>query len=138
MNEPTDTRPDRAFLGRGWQFPPDPDNNGHIELAAGREDVEQAIRIILGTAKGERVMRPEFGCGIHEYVFTEVNTTMLKLIEDSVQEALVRWEPRIDVQNVEATVDDAKAGQLLVRINYLLRSSNTEFNMVYPFYLGES
>lgn len=139
MNEPADarTRTDRAFLGQGWRFPLDTDEHGRIELAAGREDVEQAIRIVLGTAKGERVMRPEFGCGIHEYVFSEVNTTTLNLIEDSVTEALVRWEPRIEVRNVETTVDDAEAGRLLVRIDYLLRRTNTEFNVVYPFYLRE-
>lgn len=138
MNDPADTRTGRAFLGRGWRFPPATDKHGRIELAEGQEDVEEAIRIILGTAKGERVMRPEFGCGIHEYVFTEVNTTTLNLIEDSVLEALVRWEPRIDVRTVEVTVDDVEAGRLLVRINYLLRSTNAEFNMVYPFYLRES
>lgn len=128
---------EREFLGRGWQFPVGTDSAGTVALSEGEADIEESIRIVLGTAKGERVMRPEFGCGIHDYVFATVNATTLNLVETSVREALVRWEPRIDVQRVEASREGINAGKLLVSIDYRVRSSNNEYNLVYPFYLDE-
>lgn len=125
------------FLGTGWAFPVDTDWQGAIELAADEADIDQSIRIILGTAPGERVMRPDFGCGIHSYAFTSVNTTTVTLIEDTVERALVRWEPRIDVDRVEVSVEDLSAGRLLIDIAYTVRRTNNEFNLVYPFYLEE-
>jgi hypothetical protein len=127
----------RDFLGTGWSFPVEPDATGDVELSSGEADVAESIWIVLGTAKGERVMRPDFGCGIHDYVFATVNTTTLNLIETSVREALIRWEPRIEVQNVEIRTDEIRAGKLLVDIDYRIRNSNTEANLVYPFYLEE-
>jgi hypothetical protein len=127
----------RDFLGTGWSFPVEPDATGDVELSSGEADVAESIWIVLGTAKGERTMRPDFGCGIHEYVFATVNTTTLNLIETSVREALIRWEPRIEVQNVEIRTDEIRTGKLLVDIDYRIRSSNTEANLVYPFYLEE-
>jgi hypothetical protein len=127
----------RDFLGTGWSFPVEPDATGDVELSSGEADVAESIWIVLGTAKGERTMRTDFGCGIHEYVFATVNTTTLNLIETSVREALIRWEPRIEVQNVEIRTDEIRTGKLLVDIDYRIRSSNTEANLVYPFYLEE-
>lgn len=123
------------FLGRGWQFPVNTDNRGNIELSAGVTDIEESIRLILETAKGERVMRPEFGCGIHDYVFTTIDRSTLTLIETSVRDALREWEPRIDVQSVEVSTDELDSGKLLIRIDYRVRDTNNEFNLVYPFYL---
>jgi hypothetical protein len=128
---------ERRFLGSGWAFPVDTDYQGAVELASAEADIEQAIRIILGTAPGERVMRPEFGCDIHSYAFTTVNTTTVTLIEDAVEQALVRWEPRIDVDLVEVQVDDLAEGRLLIDVQYTVRRTNNEFNLVYPFYLEE-
>lgn len=128
----------REFLGTGWRFPVGTDESGGIERSAGERDVAEAIRVILGTAKGERVMRPEFGCGIHDHVFAAITATTLALVETDVEEALVEWEPRIDVLRVEATPDDRKRGRLTVGIDYRIRASNAEFNLVYPFYLEES
>lgn len=128
---------ERAFTGTGWAFPVRTDRRGDVELSTGVDDVEESIQIILGTAKGERVMRPEFGCGIHEYVFTSVNATTLTLVETAVEDALIRWEPRIEVTNVDASRDRSEQGALSISIDYRVRSSNTEHNLVYPFYLTE-
>lgn len=128
---------EREFLGRGWSFPVGTDSTGSVALSEGEADIRESIRIILGTAKGERVMRPEFGCGIHDYVFSTVNATTLNLMETSVREALIRWEPRIDVQSVETSREGISVGKLLISIDYRVRSSNNEYNLVYPFYLNE-
>lgn len=101
------------------------------------QDIRESIRIILSTSKGERIMRPDFGCGIHDYVFAAMNTTTIGLIESSVREALVRWEPRIDLLNVQVSTDEAEHGRLLVGIDYRVCATNNEFNVVYPFYLTE-
>lgn len=135
MTPPGPSRMPKDFLGRGWRFPVDTDNKGDIELSGEERDVEESIRIILGTAKGERVMRPEFGCDIHDYVFASVNATTLALIETSVREALLRWEPRIAVQSVEVSSDRTERGRLEIEIDYRIESSDSERNLVYPFYV---
>lgn len=127
----------REFLGTGWQFPVRTNRRGDVELSSGIDDIEESIRIVLGTAKGERVMRPEFGCGIHDYVFTTVNATALTLVETAVEDALVQWEPRIEVLDVDASREGTERGKLAISIDYRVRSSNTEHNLVYPFYLTE-
>lgn len=129
---------DRGFLGTGVGFPVGTDASGRVETATGTADVEQAIRIVLGTAKGERVMRPDFGCAIHDYAFAVVDRTTLTRVETSVREALARWEPRIAVEDVTASTVDLAEGRLLVEIEYRVRATNAPGNLVYPFYLGES
>lgn len=128
---------EREFLGTGWRFPVRTDGRDDVERSAGIDDIEEAIRIVLGTAKGERVMRPEFGCGIHDYAFTDVNATTMTLVETAVEEALVRWEPRIEVLDVDAARDAIDHGRLAISVDYRIRTSNTEHNLVYPFYLTE-
>ena len=125
----------KKFLGQGWSFPVETDASGSIRTTEGESDVEQSIRIILATAPGERVMRPEFGCGIHEHVFATVDTTTLNLIETDVRQALVRWEPRIEVLAVESELTDRTSGKLEIKIDYRVRRTDGEFNLVYPFYL---
>ena len=125
------------FLGTGWEFPVGTDSRGDIAVSSADEDIQEAIRIILGTAKGERVMRPAFGCDIHDHVFSAATPSTLNLIESSVQEALVRWEPRIDVEAVEARTDDAEPNKVLIEIDYHVRTTNSLSNMVYPFYITE-
>ncbi len=129
----------KDFLGRGWRFSVRVDSEGKIALSEYEEDIKEAIRIILETSKGERVMRPDFGCGIHEFVFTSMNTVNLLRIENIVREALTIWEPRIDLIDVKATADPEHqdTGRLLISIDYKVRSSNARFNLVYPFYLKE-
>jgi uncharacterized protein len=102
------------------------------------DDIRESIRIILSTSKGERVMRPDFGCGIHDFVFASINTTTIGLVESSVREALTRWEPRIELLKVLVSTEESNVGRLLVGIDYRVRGTNSEFNLVYPFYLTES
>ena len=126
----------RTFLGTGWSFPVRTNSRGAIERATDETDIEESIRIILGTAKGERVMRPEFGCDVHDYAFAVVDTTTRTLISSSVREALTRWEPRISVERVDTSTAELDAGRLLVDIDYRVRTSNTRRNLVYPFSVG--
>ena len=125
------------FLGTGWRFPVRLNNNGSLLYSSGEELVQQSIRLILETAPGERVMRPEFGCGIHELVF-EANTATLHMrIQHRIKEALTQWERRIDVLGVHIESSPEEPTLLLIRIDYRLRSNNAFFNLVYPFFLTE-
>lgn len=126
------------FLGVGWAFPIATDAEDHIQLAQLEESVRQSIFLIIGTAKGERLMHPTFGCGIHELVFAPNDTTTAALISYEVREALVDWEPRIQVLEVQVTQDRTEAQKLLVYLQYRVRSTNNVFNLVYPFYLERS
>jgi uncharacterized protein len=128
----------REFLGTGWAFPVGIGaETGLINRVSYEEDIKQSIRIILSTAKGERVMRPDFGCGIHDLVFEVVNTTTLAEIEDRVRDALATFEPRIDVQRVSADSTAGIDGKLEISIDYTIRGTNNQLNMVYPFYVQE-
>jgi phage baseplate assembly protein W len=122
------------FLGRGWAFPIGPDHRGGIGMVAGEADIEQAIRIILETAPGERVMRPEFGCGLHDLVFAPNSPATAGLVAYHVQEALGRWEPRIEVEEIQVAPDPRRPTVLLIEIRYRIRSTNDVRNLVYPFY----
>jgi uncharacterized protein len=127
----------KDFLGRGWRFPVKGDSEGRIAMSPYEQDIKEAIWIILSTSKGERVMRPEFGCGIHDFVFAVVNTTVLNLAESSIREALIMWEPRIQLERVKASAEQISRGKLLIHIDYTVRTTNNRFNLVYPFYLTE-
>jgi uncharacterized protein len=133
----TQPDPQRAFLGVGWAFPPQMEADGTIAEAVYEEDIHQAIRIILGTNPGERVMRPDFGAGLNAFVFEPVNTTTMALVQTRVQEALITWEPRIDVEQVKVTTDSNERYKLLIDITYRVRATNVVANLVYPFYLQE-
>ena len=128
--------PNRAFLGIGWAFPLGLDAAGAVATAAYEEDVHQSIRIILGTRRGERGMRPDFGAGLEDFVFEAMSVTLLETVKKRVEEALIDWEPRIDVKNVGVTADPAR-GRMLISIDYRVRATNTSYNLVYPFYLQE-
>jgi phage baseplate assembly protein W len=124
------------FLGTGWAFPVAITAAGDVALASDEEDIRQAIRIILGTTPGERVMRPDFGSGLHALVFEPINTTTKALAKHQVEQALIRWEPRIDSIEVSVT-DEARLGRLMIDIRYRVRATNVFYNLVYPFYLME-
>jgi phage baseplate assembly protein W len=132
MADPTD----RAFLGRGWAFPPRL-SGGDVALVSAEEDIRQAIRIILETAPGERRMRPEFGVGLRQLVFAPLSAATVSLVRHRVQQALQRWEPRIDVKLVDVRPDPERRGVLLIDIRYRVRETNTFSNLVYPFFLAE-
>jgi phage baseplate assembly protein W len=128
----------RGFLGRGWSFPVRlHEKEGTIRFSEYEQDIREAIWIILSTSKGERVMRPDFGCGIHDLVFEVVDTTTLAAIEDNVRAALSEFEPRIDVLAVKAISDGGLDGFLRISIDYMVRGTNNLLNMVYPFYIQE-
>jgi Bacteriophage baseplate protein W len=128
----------KSYLGRGWSFPVRLDEKkGTIRFSEYEQDVREAIWIILSTSKGERVMRPDFGCGIHELVFEVINTTTLTEIETTVRDALATFEPRIDVTQVSALSEGAVDGQLGISIDYVIRGTNNQLNLVYPFYIKE-
>jgi uncharacterized protein len=129
---------DKAFLGHGWAFPfLIEQDRGHIALVAYEEDIKQSIRIILSTAKGERVMRPDFGCGIHELVFGAINTALISQIERDVMEALRQYEARIEVDQVSVDQRFISEGRLEISIDYRVRTTNQSGNYVYPFYFKE-
>lgn len=127
----------REFLGEGWRYPIRTDHRGDIETSGGEIGIEESIKLIVGTAKGERIMRPEFGCDIHDYVFSAITPKTLNLIESSVRTALIEWEPRIDVEGVDAYRDGTEANRILIDIEYRVRSTNSVQNLVYPFYIQE-
>ena len=128
---------EKNFLGVGWKYPVYITVEGKIAKSEYEQDIKEAIWIILGTAKGERVMRPDFGCGIHDLVFTLINTATITLVENSVREALTIWEPRIELIKVEASSEKSEEGKMLVSIDYRVRTTNNRFNLVYPFYIKE-
>lgn len=133
-----DTLRQRDFLGIGWSFPVALDPvSGDIALSVYERDVKEAIRIILHTAPGERVMRPDFGCGIHDLVFEEMSTTTIHAIEATIRTALVTYEPRIELLGVGVDPFGALNGVLLVTIDYRVRRTNQTDNLVYPFYFRE-
>ena len=123
------------FEGRGWRFPISLDDAGAIAEAREEDKVRQSIEIILRTAPGERVMRPDFGCGIHDLVFDTVSGAMIGRVATVVANALATFEPRIDVLNINPQQDTEDPTRLLIEINYRLRSSNSRFNLVFPFYV---
>ena len=127
----------RNILGTGWKFPIRINGRGGFSLSRAEQDLSEAIWIILATAKGDRSMRPEFGCGIHDDVFAPNNASSRGAIADQVQQALMQWEPRIDLLDVRVTADPSQPTLLLIDVDYRIRSNNAVHNLVYPFFLQE-
>ncbi|MGY4828747.1 GPW/gp25 family protein [Sphaerotilaceae bacterium SBD11-9] len=135
MDTPNATDP-KAFLGRGWAFPVGVDAAGEIAQAEFEQDIREAIRIILDTEPGERVMRPDFGAGLRGVLFEPINTATMALVRHRVERALVLWEPRIDQVGVAVRADPPR-GVLHIEVRYRVRATNTFYNVVYPFYVQE-
>lgn len=131
---------DGNFLGAGWGFPLKINNKGNMKMSYFEQSIAESVRLIIGTSKGERLMRPDYGCEINELVFAPNNANTHSLIAFYIEEALVKWEPRIILEKVEATPSEENEAQIDIYIEYKVRDINTYFNMVYPFYLerGES
>ncbi|HMQ52053.1 MAG TPA: GPW/gp25 family protein [Anaerolineae bacterium] len=129
-----DTR-NKAFLGQGWNFPLQLNARGGIALVSGEPDIEQSIQIILGTAPGERRMRPEFGCRINELVFAPNNAETEGLLIHYITEALERWEPRIEVQDILVSTAPDSEATLLAEIQYQIKDTHDPRSIVYPLYL---
>jgi phage baseplate assembly protein W len=127
----------REFLGVGWKYPVRINSKGGLSYSKHEQDIEEAIWIILGTAKGERVMLPEFGCGIHNLTFSPINPTTIGKVKSYITEALNKWEPRIEVQTVRVEQDSEEHNKLLIRIDYKVLQTNSFANVVYPFFMNE-
>jgi uncharacterized protein len=125
------------FLGKGWKFPIRVNGRGGLSYVAGEQSIAEAIWIILSTPPNSRIMEPEFGCGIHNYVFAANNANTMATVAQEVQRALLRWEPRIDVLNVHAEAHVETPNLLLVQVDYRIRANNAFHNIVYPFYINE-
>jgi len=123
------------FIGAGWAFPLSTDATGGMALVTREREIAEAIRLILGTARGERPMRPEFGCRIHDHVFGPANAATAGQIAYDVREALERWEPRIEVQDIGVGYDEISTGVLYVDVVYVILGTNDPRNLVFPFYV---
>ncbi|AOS64293.1 GPW/gp25 family protein [Actinoalloteichus hymeniacidonis] len=123
------------FIGRGWGFPLRTGPTGGIGMVEREQEIEEAIRLILGTAPGERPMRPEFGCGIHDQVFAPADGATAGRIAYDVRAALDRWEPRIEVADVVVAFDAIEEGTLYIDVRYRIRATNDRRNLVFPFYV---
>lgn len=123
------------LVGRGFAWPLQVDHTGAIRLIEGAEDLDHSIRVILLTAPGERLMRPQFGCRIWDLLFEPVNANLVGLISHAVREALAQWEPRIEVEDVTPVQDESDAALVLISITYRIRATNDRRNLVYPFYV---
>jgi phage baseplate assembly protein W len=123
------------FIGHGWRYPIGTDSSGSIALTSDDQDLEQAIRLILTTAPGERPMRPKFGCGIHNYIFAPADATTAGRLAVEVETALAFWEPRIEVKNVEVTVDTFARNTLYINVSFEKKGSYDPRNLVFPFYV---
>jgi phage baseplate assembly protein W len=125
----------RNLLGKGWAFPLSTDIQGSVKFSQYEKSIEESIRIILNTTPGERLMRPDFGCLINEMIFSPNTPQSITLAEHYVREAIIRWEPRVILKEVRGEPDPDNPVMVNIHIHYEIRSVNTFFNMVYPFYL---
>ena len=122
------------FVGRGWAFPLRTESNGSIALVSDNREIEEAIRLVLATSPGERPMRPEFGCRIHDYVFAPLGASTAGALEYEVRESLERWEPRITVEDVRILFDSNDGSTVYIDIDYVVGDINDPRNLVFPFY----
>ena len=123
------------IIGSGLAFPLQVDARGQIALASGEEDIDQALALIISTAPGERPMRPEFGCEVHDFIFDNIDAATIGKMDSAIRRALDRWEPRVEVKSVDFDLSEAYEGRLLITIGYAVRATNHLRNLVYPFYV---
>lgn len=129
---------DPPFLGRGWAFPPTFTQGGSdVETVAGADDVAQSLRILFSTEPGERAMRPSFGSSLSRYMFAEIDQTMLTGMRGAIYDAILAFEPRIEIDALEVVESGETPGLLTISLLYTLRGTNSRYNLVYPFYIRE-
>lgn len=128
---------DISFLGTGWSFPPEFSIRAGVRMVSAEEDIRQSLHIVLGTAPGERVMRPSFGAGIKQHVFDNIDETTVTILKDAIERAILFFEPRVVVDVIHADAALALEGRLDFRIEYTIISTNTRHNIVYPYYCLE-
>lgn len=129
---------ENAFLGRGWGFPPTFDKaSKSVGMLEEEKDIESSLEILLSTRLGERIMQPNYGCNLDEMVFEAMNLTMLTYLKDLVENAILYYEPRIDLEGIEIDTSQELEGLLLIIIDFTVRTTNSRFNYVFPFYKNE-
>ncbi|MFT3823199.1 MAG: GPW/gp25 family protein [Chitinophagaceae bacterium] len=129
----------KSFLGTGWSFPPTFSKNPcRLEMVSDEEDIAESLKILLSTRHGERVMQPEYGCNLDVLLFEPVNTSLLTFVKDLIEKAILYHEPRIDLRNINISTEQMTEGLLLIELEYVIRQTNSRYNLVYPFYLKES
>ena len=130
---------DPAFLGNGWAFPPTFSAGGaDVEMVAGSEDIRQALQILLATHAAERPFQDSFGCDLRQFLYEEIDQSLISSITGLISDAILLHEPRVDLNNVDVEASDAEQGLVLIRVGYTIRGTNSRFNLVYPLYLNES
>lgn len=127
-----------SFLGSGWGFPPEFNKHSKtVRMAAGEEDIDESLRILMATAPKERVMQPAYGCGLKSLLFETINESTITVIKDTIRRAVLFFEPRIDLENIEVDDTQAYEGVLYIELIYRVRTTNSRSNLVYPFYFLE-
>lgn len=123
------------FLGQGIRFPLGVDETGSLAMTGGPDDIDHSLRMVLSTAKGERLMRPEFGCAIWDQLFEPINANTLGLMAQAVRDAVSQWEPRAELEDVEVVADDDDASLVNIHVLYRVKTTNDRRNLVHPFYV---
>ncbi len=134
------TENDKKFLGLGWSFPPEFHKHSdavQMKMVAEEEDIRESLGILLSTRPGERIMQPAYGCRIHAMVFETVNESTITEIRDIVERAVLFFEPRITLENIDVNTEEVYEGKITLQLNYSIRTTNTRSNVVYPFYFIE-
>ncbi len=131
-----------SFLGTGWAFPPEFDlEAGTVEMVSDYKDIEESLNILLSTSLGERVMQPDYGCNLTDYIFESLNSTLIGIIKHNVENAILYYEPRIVAENVDVTAADSFdliEGKFTITVEYTIPQTNSRFNYVYDYYLNEA
>lgn len=129
---------DKSFLGRGWAFPPEFDGgSGVARMVAGESDIAESLRILMATSPGERVMQPGYGCGLKALVFENISESAVTVVKDTIRRAILFFEPRITLEDIESDASRADEGVLILKLVYTIRATNSRSNLVYPFYFLE-
>jgi uncharacterized protein len=129
----------QSFLGTGWAFPPTFTKQPcRVQMVSDEEDIEQSLKILLSTRHGERVMQPEYGCNLDVLLFEPINTSLITFVKDLIEKAILYHEPRITLQKIDIRTEQVLEGLLLIELEYVIRTTNSRYNMVYPFYLNEA
>lgn len=132
----------KSFLGTGWAFPPEFDKeSGTIKLVSNEEDINESLNILLSTSLGERVMQPEYGCNLNDYLFESLSSSMIGFIKDRVEKSILIFEPRIIAEKIEVTDDgsfDLIEGKFIISVEYTIPGTNSRFNYVYDYYKNEA
>jgi phage baseplate assembly protein W len=126
------------FLGTGWGFPPSFENLSEgVEMVSGERDIKQSLIILLNTSLGERIMKPEYGCGIRNFVFQETDNSHIHVLKDIITNAILNYEPRVKVEEINIDTENYLDGVITIEIDYFIITTNTRSNIVFPYYLSE-